>query len=214
MTIAAVTSTAKGHVNMRELHTRVEKTLALLERQFPVDTEKFACDVRQLLAAQAVQPESIDTPEFRALMSDLIARKAKQSDLVRFIDDKLRGADADRIEAEAAIERLQAENASMKERGMRIIENRKARIEELSDENAELTAKCNHIMTEHGKVLAEVEKLRKDAEQISTLREAVIDAADEWARYVEVDSAPRRCSEHVGMAFDAAVAAKLKGTSK
>lgn len=47
----------------------------------------------------------------------------------------------DRIEAEATIERLKAENE-------------------------DLAAKCNHIMAEHGKLLNEVEGLRKDAERL------------------------------------------------
>ncbi len=43
-----------------------------------------------------------------------------------------------------------------------------------------------------------------EQEQIDALREAVIDAADEWSNYVEVDNAPRRCGEHIAAAFDAA----------
>lgn len=51
----------------------------------------------------------------------------------------------------------------------------------------------------------------KDAERIAALREAVIDAADEWSRYVEVDNAPRTCRKHIEMAFDAALAKKGGG---
>ena len=39
------------------------------------------------------------------------------------------------------------------------------------------------------------------------LRAAVEDAADEWARYVEVDTAPRTLTKHMLAAFDAALAA-------
>ena len=64
-------------------------------------------------------------------------------------------------------------------------------------------------------------KLRQTASEIDTLRaqleaaqadaarmrEAVEDAAYEWAKYVEVDTAPRTLLEHMRNAIDAARAA-------
>lgn len=40
---------------------------------------------------------------------------------------------------------------------------------------------------------------------LEALRDAVTEAANEWAGYVEVDTAPRVCAAHIGEAFDKAV---------
>lgn len=55
---------------------------------------------------------------------------------------------------------------------------------------------------------AQLEAARADA---ARMREAVEDAAYEWAKYVEVDTAPRTLLEHMRNALDAARAA-LEGT--
>lgn len=44
---------------------------------------------------------------------------------------------------------------------------------------------------------------KQDENAIEALTEAVLDAADEWNLYVEVDSAPRRLREHIQKAIDA-----------
>lgn len=44
-------------------------------------------------------------------------------------------------------------------------------------------------------------------ELVERLREAIGEAAYEWAQYVEVDSAPRTLVEHMEAAFDKAAAA-------
>jgi hypothetical protein len=46
-----------------------------------------------------------------------------------------------------------------------------------------------------------------DAERCSVIREAAIDAAQEWSDYVIEDTAPRTCAAHIEIAIDAAMKA-------
>lgn len=55
--------------------------------------------------------------------------------------------------------------------------------------------------------IVELERQQGLLVDVEKLREAIEDAAYEWALYVEVDTAPRTLQEHMLRAFDAALAA-------
>ena len=55
---------------------------------------------------------------------------------------------------------------------------------------------------------AELEALRRDAGLLPLVIEAALEAAEDWSKYVEEDTAPRVCSEHVKKAIDAVMAAQ------
>lgn len=116
----------------------------------------------------------------------LWATIAKEGEMSNVLIEKLRNGwhiftHEDRIKAADELERLQAENSDLKQADANLRDlynvalNDIRRYRELHSvtlaENADLTAKCNHIMTEHGKLLAEVEGLRKDAARLDYIIE-------------------------------------------
>lgn len=76
------------------------------------------------------------------------------------------------------------------------------KLQEMRDQQLEKFAAL--VAAAEREAVAQLEQAQADA---ARMREAVEDAAYEWAKYVEVDTAPRTLLEHMRNAMDTARAA-------